>query len=173
MANLAFEDRHNQVASLTRTDENLLFHPMLNFLRQSHIAYAITVSPLMHFSHINQFWNTARVELVNDVQSITARVDNRRIVVTETAIRRVLRLNDENGVIDLPYSEIEPVVESMGYAGDIHDHKYIKTSFPTQYKFLFHVLLQCLSAKKSSLEQIASNTASHAVCLIDCTIVLT
>nr|GEU43850.1 ribonuclease H-like domain-containing protein [Tanacetum cinerariifolium] len=62
MAKLAFCDYHNTVAILEKTEHNINFHQIVDFLKASHIRYALTISPTVYVSHIRQFWSTARIE---------------------------------------------------------------------------------------------------------------
>ncbi|GJX61291.1 hypothetical protein Tco_0294191 [Tanacetum coccineum] len=63
------------VACLERTDGNIEFHQIVDFLTTSSIHYALTVSPTIYASYIEQFWATAKSKTVNDVKQIHAIVD--------------------------------------------------------------------------------------------------
>ncbi|GKE54661.1 hypothetical protein Tco_1489817, partial [Tanacetum coccineum] len=65
---------------------------MLN--QQHSIHHALTVSPPIYTSYIEQFWNTASSQTVNDVKQINATVDRKEVVVTEASIRSSLLFND-------------------------------------------------------------------------------
>nr|GFD05870.1 ribonuclease H-like domain, reverse transcriptase, RNA-dependent DNA polymerase [Tanacetum cinerariifolium] len=68
MADLEFVDQHNMVACFERTDGNVVFHQIVDFLTTSPIHYALTVSPTINASYIEQFWATAKSKTVNDVK---------------------------------------------------------------------------------------------------------
>nr|GEV50257.1 putative ribonuclease H-like domain-containing protein [Tanacetum cinerariifolium] len=53
-----------------------------------------------------QFWNTVAIKQVTDVTRLQALVNKKNVVVTEAAIREVLRLDDAEGVNYLPNEEI-------------------------------------------------------------------
>ncbi|GJR13484.1 hypothetical protein Tco_0796136 [Tanacetum coccineum] len=95
MAKLAFCDYHNMVAILEKTEHNADFHQIVDFLEASHIRYALMVSPTVYVSHIRQFWSTARVETVDGETNIIAKVNGKQRTVSESSIRRHLKLNDE------------------------------------------------------------------------------
>ncbi|GJY29841.1 hypothetical protein Tco_0405608 [Tanacetum coccineum] len=78
MANLNFVDQHNMVACLERTDGNVEFHQIVDFLTTSPIHYALTISPTIYASYIEQFWATAKSKIVNDVKQIHATVDGKK-----------------------------------------------------------------------------------------------
>ncbi|GJZ17079.1 hypothetical protein Tco_0553202 [Tanacetum coccineum] len=94
MADLEFVDQHNMVACLEKTGGNSEFHEIVDFLTSSSIHHALTVSPTIYISYIEQFWNTASSQTVNDEKQIHATVDSKAVVVTEASIRSSLLLND-------------------------------------------------------------------------------
>nr|GEX23858.1 hypothetical protein [Tanacetum cinerariifolium] len=71
------------VACLERTDGNAEFHQIVDFLTSSMIYYALTVSPTIYASYIEQFWATAKSKTVNDVKQIHAKVDGKTVVGNE------------------------------------------------------------------------------------------
>ncbi|GJZ04875.1 putative ribonuclease H-like domain-containing protein [Tanacetum coccineum] len=94
MANLEFVDQHNMVACLEKIEGNSDFHEIVDFLASSSIHHALTISPPIYTSYIEQFWNTASSQTVNDVKQIDATVDSKAVVVTEASIRSSLLFND-------------------------------------------------------------------------------
>ena len=52
MAELQFVDHHNMIAMLSKVKESQGFHEVLDFLRSSHIAHALTVNPKIYVEHI-------------------------------------------------------------------------------------------------------------------------
>nr|GEU86278.1 putative ribonuclease H-like domain-containing protein [Tanacetum cinerariifolium] len=60
------------------------------------------------------FWNTIAIKQVNDVTRFQALVDKKKVVVTEVAIRKGLRLDDTEGVDCLPNEEIFTDLARMG-----------------------------------------------------------
>ncbi|GJR03333.1 ribonuclease H-like domain-containing protein [Tanacetum coccineum] len=86
-----------RVACLERSDENAEFHQIVDFLTTSSIHYALTVSPTIYASYIEQFWATAKSKTVNDVKQIHATVDGNAVVISESSVRSDLYFNDEDG----------------------------------------------------------------------------
>jgi hypothetical protein len=74
-------------------------------------------------------------------------------------------LDDLNGIITLPNSDIKKYIAYMGY--DTSDQKvtFRKGCFCPHWRFFIHTLLHCLSPKKTSYEQFASTMAYPLVCL--------
>ncbi|GJU91285.1 hypothetical protein Tco_1303708 [Tanacetum coccineum] len=67
------------VACLEKSEGNADFHEIVDFLTASFVHYALTVSPTIYASYIEQFWNTAHSQTVNDVKQIHAIVDDKTI----------------------------------------------------------------------------------------------
>ncbi|GJT87771.1 hypothetical protein Tco_1069488 [Tanacetum coccineum] len=110
MANLEFVDQHNMVACLEKTRGNSEFHEIVDFLISSLIHHALTVSPTIYTSYIEQ--------LVNDVKQIDATVYSKAIVVTEASIRSSLLFNDADGTACLTNEAIFQNLALMGYEAE-------------------------------------------------------
>ncbi|GKC97030.1 hypothetical protein Tco_1162472 [Tanacetum coccineum] len=111
MADLEFVDQHNMVACLEKTGGNSEFHEIVDFLTSSLIQYALYCSPTIYISYIEQFWNTASSQTVNDEKQIHATVNSKAVVVIEASIRSSLLLNDADGTNGRDYMETEDVVK--------------------------------------------------------------
>nr|GEU50863.1 hypothetical protein [Tanacetum cinerariifolium] len=103
------------VAILEKTKHNTDFHQIVDFLEASHIRYALTIRPTVYVSHIRQFWSTTRVETTDGETQILAQVNGRKRTVSESSIRRHLKLNDEEGISTLPDNELFENLSLMGY----------------------------------------------------------
>ncbi|GKF15556.1 hypothetical protein Tco_0057018, partial [Tanacetum coccineum] len=86
------------VACLERTEENAEFHQILDFLTTSSIHCALTISPTIYASYIEQFWNIANSQTVNDAKQIHATVDGKTVVIPESLVRSDLHFNDKDGI---------------------------------------------------------------------------
>nr|GEW18593.1 hypothetical protein [Tanacetum cinerariifolium] len=69
------------------------------------------------------------------------------VVVTESIIRRDLHLDDADGVECLSNAEIFEELARMRYEKLPPKLTFYKAFFSTQWKFLIHIIVQCLSAK--------------------------
>ncbi|GJX16177.1 hypothetical protein Tco_0217009 [Tanacetum coccineum] len=99
MADLIFADSHNMVAYLEKSEDNADFAEIVDFLNASPIMYALTVSPTIYVSYIEQFWSTTKIKTVNNETQICAKVDGKTIVITELSMRRDLHFDDEDGTV--------------------------------------------------------------------------
>jgi uncharacterized protein (UPF0335 family) len=153
MVTLKFADEHNQVAYLQKSNDKSgpVFHLIVDFLNTTHIRYALTMNPTIFVSQIKQFWNSVESitleqgDIHESVEALRATVDGVTIDVTESSLRRIIQLDDLNGIITLPNSYIFKYIALMGY--DTSDQKvtFKKGCFCPHWRFLIHTLLHCLS----------------------------
>nr|GEU31102.1 hypothetical protein [Tanacetum cinerariifolium] len=114
MARLAFYDYHNMIAILEKFKHNIDFHQIVDFVEASHIRYALTINPTVYVSHIRQFWSTVRIKTTDAETKILATVDGKPRTISESSIRRNLKLNDEAGISSLPDAELFENLALMG-----------------------------------------------------------
>nr|GEV88986.1 hypothetical protein [Tanacetum cinerariifolium] len=129
-------------------------------LDYSYIKYALTINPYIYVPCIKQFWNTVTVKQSNDVTMLQALVDRKKVVLTETVIRDVLRLDDAKGVDCQPNEEIFAELARMGYEKPSKKLTFYKAFFSSQWKFLIHTILQSMSAKCTSWNEFSPTMAS-------------
>nr|GEV87518.1 hypothetical protein [Tanacetum cinerariifolium] len=115
MARLQFCDYHNMVAILEKGEHNIDFHPMVDFIEASPLRYVLTFKPTIYVSHIRQFWSTARIETTEEGTKILTTVDGILRTVTESSLRKNLKLQDEEGISSLPDTELFENLSLMGY----------------------------------------------------------
>ncbi|GJZ54305.1 hypothetical protein Tco_0609190 [Tanacetum coccineum] len=165
MSNLKFAETHNLVAFLEKPKESDGFEGIIDFLNASSIRYALTVNPTIYTSCIKQFWATAKAKTVNGEVQIQALVDGKKVIITETSVRRALQLKDAEGTECLPNATIFAELERMGYENLTQKLTFYKAFFSPQWKFLIHIILQCLSAKTTAWNEFSSTMASAIICL--------
>ncbi|GKC40254.1 hypothetical protein Tco_1052638 [Tanacetum coccineum] len=103
------------VAYLKKIEGSEGFHQIVDFLNTSHIRYALTENPTIYVSLIQQFWHTAIVStLDNGEMEITATIDEKVKIVIKASIKRHLKLEDSDGISNLPTTEIFKQLALMG-----------------------------------------------------------
>ncbi|GKC37633.1 hypothetical protein Tco_1050017 [Tanacetum coccineum] len=153
------------VAFLEKPKESDGFEGIIDFLNASSIRYALTVNPTIYTSCIKQFWATAMAKTVNGKVQIQALVDGKKVIVTETSVRRALQLKDVEGTECLPNATIFAELERMGYENLTQKLTFYKAFFSPQWKFLTYTILQCLIAKTTAWNEFSSTMASAIICL--------
>ncbi|GJY68590.1 hypothetical protein Tco_0471572, partial [Tanacetum coccineum] len=101
MSNLKFAETHNLVAFLEKPEESDGFEGIIDFLNASSIRYALTGECYNYTSCIKQFWATTKAKTVNGEVQIQALVDGKKVIVTETSVRRALQLKDAEGFVQV------------------------------------------------------------------------
>nr|GFA76565.1 hypothetical protein [Tanacetum cinerariifolium] len=154
------------IAILEKYEHNQDFHQILDFVRASHIRYALTFNPTVYVSHIRQFRSTARIKTTEEGTKILATVDGKLKIVSESSIRRNLKLNDEAGISFLPDAELFENLQLMGYI-ILPNQKFTfqKGQFSHRWKYLIHTIMQCLSPKSAGFNVFSCNIATALICL--------
>ncbi|GKB24770.1 hypothetical protein Tco_0864171 [Tanacetum coccineum] len=165
MAGLDFCSKHNMVAYLEKTDGNIEFHQIMDFLIRGSIYYALTVSPIISTLFVEQFWMTAKSRTVNNTSYIDATVAGKPVTISEASIRSDLLFDDADGIDSLNNQAIFDNIQLMGYEGDLNTLTFNKALFSPQWKFLFHTMNHCISSKSTSWDQIPTNIATAVICL--------
>nr|GEW57330.1 synaptobrevin, longin-like domain protein [Tanacetum cinerariifolium] len=144
MERLQFCDYHNMVTILEKSEHNIDFHPMVDF---------IEASPL-------------RIETTEEGIQILATMDGIHKTVTESSHRRNLKLKDEEGISSLPNTELFENLTLMGYnISPNQKFTFQKGQFSHQWKYLIHTIMQCLSPKSTGFNEFSSNIATALVFL--------
>ncbi|GJW82225.1 hypothetical protein Tco_0146200 [Tanacetum coccineum] len=119
MAVLESCPKHNMVAYLEKTEGNAEFHEVIDFLARSSIHHALTVSPVVSTTFVEQFWMSAKSKIINNVRYITAKVAGKPVSISEASIRSDLLFDDADGIDSLPNQAIFDAIQLMGYEGDL------------------------------------------------------
>ncbi|GJT43969.1 hypothetical protein Tco_0952684 [Tanacetum coccineum] len=165
MAVLESCPKHNMVAYLEKTEGNAEFHEVIDFLARSSIHHALTVSPVVSTTFVEQFWMSAKSKIINNVRYITAKVAGKPVSISEASIRSDLLFDDADGIDSLPNQAIFDAIQLMGYEGDLTVLTFNKALFSPQWRFLFHTMNHCISSKSTSWDQIPTNIATAVICL--------
>ncbi|GKA52619.1 hypothetical protein Tco_0745934, partial [Tanacetum coccineum] len=136
---------------------------------------AIQVSTVCQTYYFSQYkshtiwsltWSSATVStLDNGEMEITATIDRKIKIVTEASIRRYLKLEDSDGISNLPTTEIFEQLALIGYVSNSDKLTFQKGHFSPQWRFLIHTILYCLKSKKTAWEQFSSNIGTAIIFL--------
>ncbi|GJW48280.1 hypothetical protein Tco_0079926 [Tanacetum coccineum] len=84
MASMKYCDKHNQVGFLKKPEESAGFAEIVDFLKGSHIRYALTHNPTIHDSLVKQFWQTATaLTLADGTLELNVTIDTLEYIITE------------------------------------------------------------------------------------------
>nr|GEX06296.1 hypothetical protein [Tanacetum cinerariifolium] len=122
-----------------KTEHNIDFHQIVGFFEAIHL----------------------RIEKTNQETKILATVDGKPRTISESSLRRHLKLSDDKGISSLPDTELFENLSMMGY-NILPNQRFTfqKVQFSHQWKFLIHTIMQCLSPKSTGFNQFSSNIAT-------------
>nr|GFA75675.1 ribonuclease H-like domain-containing protein [Tanacetum cinerariifolium] len=113
MATLQFADTHNLVTFLAKPTESDGFEQIVDFFNAHPIRYALKVSPTIYISSIELFSSTAMAKTINGEAQLHAKVDGKKIIVTESSVRRDLRLVDEEEILDQTFDRLQKLESQL------------------------------------------------------------
>ncbi|KAJ0578634.1 hypothetical protein HanIR_Chr05g0250141 [Helianthus annuus] len=156
-----FHRNHNQIALLNdHVRGGAEYANIIRFLRNSRIGFAISENIHQVQAYIEDFWCTARI--VDD--SIEATISGSSIVISEAVIRAALRFGDlDHGNTCYVRQIRERGVRSFGYVGSFTKKEIYKALIIGQWRYFFHVLMQCLSARKSGTDTMGHDLLSAMI----------
>ncbi|MFS7957720.1 putative non-specific protein-tyrosine kinase [Helianthus anomalus] len=161
------EPRHNQVAYLDPEDKLDEYKGITRWLRESRINFAVTHETTVYKSLIKAFWDSAEVVEVDGKEVMRGRVNDRDIVVSVEIINTVLQLGDDpEAPFSVPLQCQRGCLRRMKCIGDILGKQLNKSSLPLRYKFLLHVLIQCLSNRRSGYDRANNDLVGLMVALV-------
>nr|GFA07308.1 hypothetical protein [Tanacetum cinerariifolium] len=106
------------------------------------------------------------IETTEEGTKILATIDGKLRTISESSIRRNLKLNDEAGISFFLDAKLVENLQLMGY-NILPNQKFTfqKRQFSRQWKYLIHTIMQCLSPKSTGFNEFSSNIATALVCL--------
>ncbi|MFS7977912.1 hypothetical protein Hanom_Chr10g00909571 [Helianthus anomalus] len=130
------------------------FEYVAKWISSSKINHVVQIELTIHRIHIQEFWETAKAEVVNNIRRISAVVRNKEVIVTEGRICRVLKLGDEhNDPISLNKDDIVDGFRGMGYVDDFRQKKGIKRNGLTRdRRFILHVIGMSIAHRKGGYD---------------------
>ncbi|GKE94204.1 hypothetical protein Tco_1579059, partial [Tanacetum coccineum] len=90
------------------------FEQIVDFLNAHSIKHTLIVNPTIYTSCIEQFWAIVKAKTVNVEVQLQTLVDGKKIIITESTVRRDLQLEDADGVDCLPNATIFEQLTLMG-----------------------------------------------------------
>nr|GEZ13446.1 hypothetical protein [Tanacetum cinerariifolium] len=123
-----------------RCDEDRLkLMELMVFLLQKDVCVEIGITAARLSSYCCQANNTASVKRSGDVTRLQALVDKKKIVISKAVIRKILQLNDAEGVVCLPNEEIFAGLAQMGYEKPSTKLTFYKAFFSSQWNLVRNV----------------------------------
>ncbi|KAJ0770109.1 hypothetical protein HanPI659440_Chr07g0253331 [Helianthus annuus] len=161
------EKHHNMVAYLDPDGKFTELKEITQWIRESRINKAITFSTPVYKSLIKDFWNPANVIEVDGTELIQGRVNEVNVNVSPDILNTVLELQDDlNAPYSIPVMCTRGCLLRMKCTGDIFSSQINKGDLPRRYKFLLHVLIQCISNRRAGYNMAGNNLVGLMVALV-------
>ncbi|GJU92622.1 putative ribonuclease H-like domain-containing protein [Tanacetum coccineum] len=80
--------KHNMVAYLEKSEGNAELYEIIDFLKRNSIHHALTVSPVVSTTFVEQFWTSAKSKIINNVRNITAKVAGKSVSISEASKKK-------------------------------------------------------------------------------------
>ncbi|KAJ0512650.1 hypothetical protein HanHA300_Chr10g0348571 [Helianthus annuus] len=161
------EKRHNQVTYLDPEEKLAELKDITKWIRESRINYAVTFSTPVYKSLIKAFWESASVVQVDGKDVIRGRLNDLDVIVSPDILNEVLQLQDHPDALDsIPIMCTRGCLLRMKCTGDIFSTQINKGDLPLRYKFLLHVLIQCLSNRRAGYDMAGNDLVGFMVALV-------
>ncbi|GJU13162.1 putative ribonuclease H-like domain-containing protein [Tanacetum coccineum] len=152
-----------EIAFLSKPAESEGFEQVVDFLNANPINYALTINPIIYTSCIEQFWASVKAKTVNGEVQLQALVDGKKVIITESIVRRDLQLEDAEGV-DCCYknAEFHQIVDFLSTCSI--NYTLIISLLPTYASYIEPVLgIRLPSKTVNSVKQIHAIVDGKAV----------
>ncbi|MFS7951480.1 hypothetical protein Hanom_Chr07g00595621 [Helianthus anomalus] len=161
------EPCHNMIAYLDPEDKLIKYKGITKSLRESRINHAITHQTTVYKSMIKAFWDSEEVVEIDGNEVIRGRVNNLDVVVSVEILNIVLQLvDDPDASYSVPLKCQRGCLLRMKCVGDILGNQLNKSSLTLRYKFLLHVMIQCLSNRRSGYDVADNDLVGLMVALV-------
>ncbi|MFS7931294.1 hypothetical protein Hanom_Chr04g00354301 [Helianthus anomalus] len=156
-----FVPKHNPIAILDEAIQGAAdYAPIIHFLQRSRISYAISEDVQLVITYIYDFWQFARA--VDN--TIEATINGNQIVITEDVIRAALWFGDlDHGRTCYSRTIRERAARAFSYVGQFPSKQLLKAMIIGQWRYFFHVLMQCLAPRKAGMDGIGHSLLSGMI----------
>ncbi|KAJ0601591.1 hypothetical protein HanIR_Chr03g0130521 [Helianthus annuus] len=157
--------RHNMIAYLDPEGKITELKEITQWIWESWINKAVTFSTPGCKSLIKDFWNSASVIEVDGTEFIQGRVNE--VNVNPDILNTILELQDDpNAPYSIPIMCTRGCLLRMKCTGDIFSSQINKGDLPMRYKFLLHILIQCISNRRAGYDMAGNDLVGLMVALV-------
>ncbi|KAJ0636186.1 hypothetical protein HanOQP8_Chr17g0659061 [Helianthus annuus] len=161
------EKRHKMISYLDPEGKISELKEIMRWIRESRINKAVTFSTPVYKSLVKAFWNSASVVQVDGTKVIQGQVNDVNVNLSPEILNTVLELQDDpNAPSSIPIMCTHGCLLRMKCIGDIFSSQINKGDLPMRYKFLLHVLIQCLSNKRAGYDMAGNDLVGLMVALV-------
>ncbi|MFS7927557.1 hypothetical protein Hanom_Chr04g00310561 [Helianthus anomalus] len=164
------EKKHKPATKITDKPEEQVMsekrHNMIAYLDpEGKITELEEITQWIRESRINK--NSANVIGVDGTELIQGRVNKVNVNVSPDILNTVLELQDDpNAPYSIPIMCTRVCLLRMKCMGDIFSSQINKGDLPMRYKFLLHVLIQCISNRRAGYDMAGNDLVGLMVALV-------
>ncbi|KAM0003122.1 hypothetical protein Hdeb2414_s0297g00860091 [Helianthus debilis subsp. tardiflorus] len=134
---------------------------------ESRINKAVTFSTSAYKSFVKASWDFASVVQVNGIEVIQGNLNDLTVTVSPEILNTGLELQeDPNAPFSIPIMSTCGCLLRMKCTGDIFSNQINKGDLPLRYKFLLHVLIQCISNIRAGYDIAGNDIIGLMVALV-------
>ncbi|KAL8244166.1 hypothetical protein R6Q59_010424 [Mikania micrantha] len=166
MADLRFVSDHNMSAYLRDPPaKHSMFKSLVDGLILSLVNYAIMEHPDIIADYIQSFWSSISEHTdANGTISLIRNIQGQPIVITEQILRECLQFGDKaTDPVELDHDLVNRIMYQMGHEG-VYPPTEKKLLLP-YWRYLAHVVTQCLSGRKGGYDVLNQTLSSCLVAL--------
>ncbi|MFS7988861.1 hypothetical protein Hanom_Chr11g01039861 [Helianthus anomalus] len=161
------ERRHNQIAFLDPEEKIAELKEITRWIKESRINNAVTFSTPVYKSLIKAFWNSASVVQVDGTEVIQGQVNDLIVVVSLEILNVVSELQDDpNAPSSILIMCTLGCLLQMKCIGDIFSSQSNQGDLLLRYKFLLHVLIQCINNRRAGYDMAGNDLVGLMVALV-------
>ncbi|MFS8026675.1 hypothetical protein Hanom_Chr16g01489511 [Helianthus anomalus] len=162
------EKRHNQIAFLVQDGKITEQKEITHWIRESRINKAVTFSTPAYKSLVKALWDSLSVVQVDGIEVIQGNMNDLTVTVSPEILNTVLELQDDpNAPFSIPIMCTRGYLLRMKCTGDILSNQINKGDLSLCYKFLLHVLIQCISNRRAGYDMTWNDLIGLMVALVE------
>lgn len=133
--------------------------------------YQLRIDPNLYPQNLNEFWKNALIQYDEDERTslfIRSKLGNAYVAISSSLLSQPLELNDDEFPSKVVAQTLKCELIEWGYLGYTQKATLYKNLFSSSMKFLFHTLLQCMSCKSMSWNELPLNVQYLAYSILTC-----
>lgn len=129
----------NCVALMEKESVHADFHPLMDFLRNSTVSYALTASPPIYAEIVQEMWSTADCSSAGGEINFT--IKGKSYIITPSVINEALHFPESNFENTPSAGEIISMLKAINYAGNPWSlSQILKKYFRKEWSYFFDTL---------------------------------
>ncbi|MFS7986493.1 hypothetical protein Hanom_Chr11g01010961 [Helianthus anomalus] len=161
------QKRKPATKKMNKTEEQIMSEPRHNMVAYLDPEGKVPHQTPVYKTLVKEFWDSENVIEIDGKEVIRGQVKKRNVDVSVEIINTILQLNDNPEAPDtVPIMCQRGCLLIMKCTYDIFGGQINNIFFTMRYKFLMHILIQCLSNRRSGYDMAGNDLIGLMVALI-------